>query len=242
MTSFLRSLGLVVSGLVLTAFPTVVSAQTCGLNMCGTGTLFVYVQVINGYTNTTVSPSNFTVQVSGQNVSLPSFPGSQSGTTLSLGGGSGYSVIIPQTLSGYVPSYSQGCNGTLYANQQATCVITMSGNTLGFYPVQPYPYPYTPSILSCTPAYQTVAAGQTATFTAQGSTAPYNWTTNDRSYLSAGPVLNVALQTAGIQTVTVTSGSQTGNCTVNVTAAINAPIIFPGTPGYVPTLQTNYIP
>ncbi len=238
--TFLRALGALLGGVALLTMPALVSAQTCTFGACGTGTLFVYVQVLNQYGTPTAVPGNFTVQITGQNPSPASFPGSQSGTTVSLSGGSAYTVSVPQTL-GYTPSYSQGCTGTLYGGQQATCVITMS-STPGFYPPQPYPYPYTPSVLSCAPAYQSVPAGQTATFTAQGGTATYNWTTANNTYLGVGSILNTTLQNAGVQTVTVTSGSQTATCTINVTAPSNGPIVYPGMPGFTPLITTNYIP
>ncbi len=259
MTITIRSLAffaLVLGGLLAMGAPALVSAQMvpCGWyyngsssSSCGTGTLLVYVQSLNGtgssyyygnygngnYGNgNSYSSSNFTVQVSGQNASPSSFVGSQSGTLVSITGGSSYSVTVPQAF-GYTPSYSVGCNGTIAANQQATCVVTMSaGSTYSSYP-QPYPYPYTYSTLSCNPSYQTVSAGQVATFTATGgNSGVYNWMTADRSYQGIGPVLNTSLESSGTQTVTVSDGYQTATCTVMV--VVNGVITYPGSQTYIP--------
>ena len=204
---------------------------------CAPGNLLVYVQVTNNYNNGyNVAPSAFTVAVSGLNASPATFPGSLSGTQVSVVGG--YSVTALQ-LAGYTPSYSTGCNGTLTNGTQALCVITESNTT----PYNNYPTPYngyyynTP--LSCTPSYQTVNLGQTTTFVAQGGDySQYNWTANGRSYLNVGPTLNLALQQTGTQNVTVTNGSNTATCTVNVVTS-GAPVSIINPASYTGTFTTT---
>jgi len=254
MTTFIRSAAfsalVLVSGAFLYA-PIHASAQvsSCGFygnynTSCGTGTVLVYVQVINNQ-NASYTPSNFQVQISGQSASPSTFAGSQNGTLVTLTGGSGYSVTVPQSM-GYTPSYSAGCSGIAYANQQATCVVTMSGSSN--YSTFPQPYPYNPytfqySALTCYPSYQSIPLGQTANLTATGGTGTiYNWSIPGRSYQGTGQVLNIGFQTTGTQLVTVENGSQIATCTVRVTD--------PGTPAYIggynnpvtPGLQATYVP
>lgn len=221
MSKFVASL-FVGLGLLL---PSLSFAQTTG-----TGLLNVYVQVTNPVGGL-VTPGSFTVTVSGQNPSPVTFPGSQSGTLVSLNPGS-YSVGITSGPAGYTASYSSGCNNSLIASQTHTCVVTMSTSQVSFPYPTPYPYPYQPQALLCTPAYQTVAAGQPATFTAQGGIGgAYNWSTSDRNYPNAGPLLSVVLTSSGSQLVTVTNATQSATCSVNVTAS-----------GYYPNIPTYPTP
>jgi hypothetical protein len=217
-------------------------------------TLLVYVQVPNQSYGTNLSPSNFTVSISGNSPSPASFTGSLSGTQVVFGAGStGYSATVVNNAGyGFTPSYSTGCSGTLAASQSATCVITVSASNNYYSYPQPYvctqQYPYSclsPQPLTCSPSYQTVSAGQTATFVATGGTGgSYNWTTPSQTYLGTGSILNTSLPSAGTQNVTVTNGSQTANCTVNVVAGIypsnayNTPIY--GSNAVYPTVTTAY--
>src|ERR1700733_659118 len=147
MKSFFASVLLAVGILV----PSLAFAQTPG-----TGVVDVYVQVINpsctdynynnqpynnsyDYCGQTVSPSNFTVTVSGQSPSITNFQGSQSGTIVSLNSGS-YNVYVSGNQNGYTPTYSTGCNDTIGGGQSQTCVITMSAENQynNYYPSPPY--------------------------------------------------------------------------------------------------------
>ncbi len=224
---------------IVGAVPAIASAQSvsCGWygtspQYCGTGTLLVYLQVLN-QGSAPYSSSNFTVNVTGQNALPSSFSGSLSGTIVSLTGGSSYAVNVPDSY-GYQPSYSAGCNGTIATGQQSTCVITMNASNQYYSNPVPYPYPYSYPSLSCSPQYQTVPAGQITTFTAVGgSSSTYDWTTPTQNYLDVGSVLNTALQTTGTEVVTVTNNSQSATCTVNVVA--NGPILYPGsTNSFIP--------
>ena len=183
---------------------------------CTPGNLSVVMQVIGQNINgITRNPSDFSIAVAGANASPSSFPGSQSGTSVSVGG---QYVVTVLPMQGYTPSYSVGCTGTLINNNSATCVITENNyyNNYNSFPT-PYPYQYATPALTCVPPTQTVNLGQTVTFSAQGGDySQYNWQTPTRSFLNIGEVLNVAFTQTGTQAVTVTNGTQTATCTVNV--------------------------
>ncbi len=211
----------------LVAVPALSFAQVytpCGSwysnNSCNPGVLHVYMLVNNNPTYSyTRQPSDFTVSVQAQNPSISSFPGSQSGVSVTLAGS--YSVQVAQ-IQGFNPTYSIGCTGTVTQGQEATCVITESASTAYYNAPQPYPYsyPYTNSVLTCLPAYQTVVLGQSVSLTAVGGSAPYSWSTPDATYPAIGAAFNSTPRVSGVQTVNVTSGTQTATCTVNVVAAL----------------------
>ena len=204
---------------------------------CAPGNLHVYVQALSGnQTGQVRHPSDFAVVVNGQTVSSNSFPGSQSGTTVSVGGA--YNVTV-QAMQDYTPTYSVGCNGSVMNGQEATCIITENQTSSYYGAPQPYQYPYVPQVLSCASNYQTVALGQTATFTVQGSSqGPYNWATPTQTYQAAGPILNVSFLNTGVQTVQVSNGTQIATCTVNVVT--NGPANVYPTPAT--SLVTSYVP
>jgi hypothetical protein len=222
---------------------------------CTSGDLLVYVQVTsnnsynnnynnnynNGYNNYNQAPSNFTVAVSGLNANPSTFPGSLSGTQVTVAGS--YSVTALQ-LQGYSASYSSGCTGTLSQGQSALCVVTESNSYSSYNQYStPYLYNYSYNVpLSCTPSYQTVNLGQTTTFTANGGDySQYNWQTPQRAYLNVGPVLNVAFTQTGTQTVSVTNGTDVESCTVNVVVSgAPAPVVVnPYNPIYPSTYSSN---
>ena len=106
-----------------------------------TGSLTVYVQVNNKYDGYR-SPSDFTIQVSGANPSQRYFAGAQNGTTVRLNGP--YNVSLYNQV-GYNPTYSQDCSGTLNANENKVCYVTLTSTyTNNYYPYNynPYSYPY----------------------------------------------------------------------------------------------------
>lgn len=91
-------------------------------------TLTVIKNVVNNGTGLLV-PSNFTMQVTGGHVSLPSFEGSQDGTTVTLYPGA-YSVdesaLIRNTTTphGYTKSLESTCSGTISLGQNIVCTVT----------------------------------------------------------------------------------------------------------------------
>lgn len=222
--------------------PSLASAQTATT----TGLLNVYVQVLN-QTGSSYVPANFTVTVTGQNPSPSSFQGSLSGTLVSLAAGS-YNATVPNQY-GFTASYSQGCQNTIVAGQTQTCLITMSAH-YQYPPSYPYPYPYPQQQnLTCTPAYQTIPAGRTATFTAQGGIGgTYNWFTNGRTYANVGPSFSTVIENSGSQLVTVTNGAQTATCSVTVSVTGGYFPNYPVYPNYTtpstvsPTYTYTYVP
>lgn len=84
--------------------------------------LTVIKHVINDNSGTQ-NAGNFTMNVTGANVAPnASFPGSETGTTVTINAGS-YSVG-ENTVTGYASSLSQDCTGTIALAQTKTCTIT----------------------------------------------------------------------------------------------------------------------
>jgi|GEM_PF-1454717 len=83
--------------------------------------LTVIKHVINDNSGTSTA-SDFTMQVTGTNVSNPSFPGSEAGTTVNVNAGS-YSVD-EGSHDGYTESKSADCSGTIALGQTKVCTIT----------------------------------------------------------------------------------------------------------------------
>ncbi len=92
-----------------------------------TSTLVVVKQVINNDAGTSTA-SDFTLNVTGTNVSQASFPGNASGTTITLDAGS-YSVS-ESTSTGYAATFSTDCSGTLAVGETKTCTVTNNDNAV----------------------------------------------------------------------------------------------------------------
>ena len=173
---------------------------------------------------------------------------------------------VVATAPGYYFTYSQDCSGFTPLNGAVRgCTITISTTpppsyntcSTGWYgstgctaPVVPYQGPYGQTSLSCSPSYQTVGAGQPATFTAAGGTpGGYDWTTTDRTTLNAGNSYTTIFQTIGEQTVLVSNGVQTASCTVDVVAGSGAVTYVGSSTGgttylgsSIPSIVSSYIP
>lgn len=168
----------------------------------------VFTQVINNSGGTRL-PTEFSFSVSGNNPSPAFFFGSASGVEVMLGTGS-YSINDSTVFGGYDTTRSSGCAGTIAAGETRTCSITKDDRGI----ISPVT-----SALACHPPRQAARVGFPVAFTAMGGSGSYNWATADRTYLNVGPTLSAVLQTAGTQTVIVTSGAQTAVCVVDVLAA-----------------------
>jgi hypothetical protein len=84
--------------------------------------LTVIKNVVNDYGGI-LTEGNFTINVTGTEVSLPSFPGAVSpGTTVTLDAGA-YSVA-ETPVTGYEATYSADCSGTILVGETKTCTIT----------------------------------------------------------------------------------------------------------------------
>lgn len=66
--------------------------------------------------------SDFTINVTGENPSESTFPGSESGTTITLDPGD-YS-IDENSFGGYEKTLGENCSGTISSGQSLTCIIT----------------------------------------------------------------------------------------------------------------------
>jgi len=85
-------------------------------------TLHVIKTVINNNGGTAVA-SDFTLNVSGTNVSTSSFAGSTTGVDVTLDAGS-YEITEPVVPTGYSQTGSGDCSGTIVAGETKTCTIT----------------------------------------------------------------------------------------------------------------------
>lgn len=83
--------------------------------------LTVIKKVVNG-SGGTKTAADFTMQVTGTGVSLPSFPGSETGTTVTLKAGA-FSVD-EAAAAGYAKSFAGDCSGTIAVGEAKTCTIT----------------------------------------------------------------------------------------------------------------------
>lgn len=196
----------------------------------GNARLIVYVNVEN-FRGGNYVPSNFRLTINGNNASSPTFYGSANGTTITLDPGN-YSVM-PEQKSGYTSRQSGVCSGYINYGQTQTCTVTYSDTGYTGQCNQYYQnncqYPYQNLPLSCNADVQSAPVGGTVTFRALGGGSAYTWATAWTSYPNIGPALSVSFPTAGLQTVTVTSGSQSAVCN----------IMIGGTAGY-PYQQYGY--
>lgn len=102
----------------------VVKNGTATITLCNAkdrATLTVIKHVINDNGGSAVA-SNFTMEVSGTNVSDSEFPGDENGTTITLDTGA-YSVD-EQAYPGYTKTIGSDCAGTLVNGDHKTCTIT----------------------------------------------------------------------------------------------------------------------
>lgn len=99
-------------------------------------TLTVIKAVVND-DDGTLDAGDFTLNVAGTNVSDASFPGDESGTTVTLNAGT-YSVTEDPD-AGYAPSFSNGCAGTIGVGEARTCTVTNNDIAVVIPPVEPVP-------------------------------------------------------------------------------------------------------
>jgi hypothetical protein len=97
----------------------------------------------------TKKPSDFTITVSGNNPSPKSFPGSSSGTFVTMRSGS-YKVTEDNGIPGYSTSYSSGCSGDASGGVPIKCNISNQYQTNPAPPPPPSPTPKKPSSITIT--------------------------------------------------------------------------------------------
>ena len=104
------------------------------------------------------------------------------------------------------------------AGQAATCSVTVVAATSGS--------------LVCSPAVQNVTLGQTASVSATGGTGTYVWSAPDLTIINPnGSGFSASYASAGLKTLTVTSGGVSSTCAINVLAGVYVPPVPPVTPG-----------
>lgn len=86
-----------------------------------TSTLTVIKNVINDDSGTS-TPADFTMMVSGTNVSTSTFPGSSTGTLVTLNAGA-YAVTEASSTN-YTTTLSADCSGNILAGENKTCTVT----------------------------------------------------------------------------------------------------------------------
>lgn len=95
------------------------------------------------------------------------------------------------------------------------------GWNINTYPVcgnnpPPPPPPPPPATLTCAPENQTANVGDVTAFSAQGGNGTYTWTSPGSPATGVGTNFSSAFSTSGQETVTVSSGNQTANCSVTI--------------------------
>ena len=124
--------------------------------------------------------------------------------------GSQFAVSYP-SVGVYTVNVSSG-------SQSASCTVNVVAST-------------TAGSLVCSPAVQSVALGQTATFSATGGNGAYIWSAPDLTITNPnGSGFSASYASAGLKTMTVTSGSLATTCAVNVISNVTIPT-FPNTGG-----------
>lgn len=88
-------------------------------------------------------------------------------------------------------------------------------------------------VLTCSPSSQSVNINVNATMTAAGGTGTYSWTGGGTPATGSGASFATQWSTTGLRTVTVTSGTQTATCNVDVTSAPTLNVSLIASPGTI---------
>jgi hypothetical protein len=136
-----------------------------------------------------------------------------SGTNLNVtnSGGSQFAVSYPD--AGVYPITVSS------AGQTVTCNVNVIGAV-------------STNALGCFPATQSVALGQAASVSATGGTGTYVWSSPDLSIANPnGSGFSANYATAGLKTLTVTSGGLVTTCAINVlSSGVTVPVTTPTLP------------
>ena len=98
------------------------------------------------------------------------------------------------------------------AGQSATCNVTVTAAP-------------TSGSLVCSPAVQNVNLGATASVSATGGTGSYTWSSPDLTIANpSGSGFSANYASAGLKTLTVTSGGSSTTCAINVLAGTGTPV------------------
>jgi len=99
-----------------------------------TGTLIVIKHVVNISSGQALA-ANFTMIVNGTNVSTPSFPGNENGTTVTLD--AGFYNVTETGPGGYLQFFSADCSGIISQGDTKTCTITNGEPSVVLPPIDP---------------------------------------------------------------------------------------------------------
>jgi YVTN family beta-propeller protein len=133
----------------------------------------------------TVKPSAFTITVQGNNPLPRSFPGkSGEGVVVNLYPGR-YS-ITEEEVNGYTADYSDGCQGTIHAEEAKACIITNEEDIIPPSPLPPQPLPEIETItgfsapygIALNPGNGLVYVSNYGQFNTTGTVSVINGTTN----------------------------------------------------------------
>jgi len=195
-------------------------SETFDVSALSNGTYNFTVQVRDTYGKTDTANGSFTINRAAPTYTLTvTKAGTGTGTVTSSPAGincgadcsqsynEGTSVTLTatpgtgSTFAGW--SGAADCSdGVAYMGQSKTCTATFN-TSVGSAP-------------TCSPASQTVAPGQTASFNASGGTGSYTWSGGGTPATGSGSSFNTSYSTTGGKIVTVTSGGLSGTCSVTV--------------------------
>jgi hypothetical protein len=120
---------------------------------------------------------------------------------------------------GGTPATGNGADfSSFFSTSGAKTVTVTDGNQTAQCGVNVIPPAPTP--LSCQPQTQTVNVGDIAVFSATGGNGNYFWSSPGVPSSGVGTNFSSAFSTSGTKTVTVTDGTQTRQCSVNVNQVI----------------------
>jgi hypothetical protein len=137
---------------------------------------------------------------------------SWSGPNLTVTNGGGSQFAVSYSSAGTYPITVSS------AGQTATCTVNVGGTV-------------STNALTCFPATQNVALGQTASVSATGGDGNYTWSSPDLSIANpSGSGFSASYSSVGTKTLTVSSGGLVTTCAVNVIANGTITPVTPGLP------------
>lgn len=175
---------------------------------------FGFALTSSAQTALTCSPSSGSVAVN-QSITLTATGGDGSyvwsGNNLNITNPTGQQFMVSYNQAGAYQVNVQS------AGQTAICTVNVVSSTSGD--------------LLCLPATQTIALGQSSSYTATGGDGTYQWSASDLSIANpTGSGFTASYASSGTKTLTVSSAGQIATCTTIVMASSPAPG-FPSTGG-----------
>jgi uncharacterized repeat protein (TIGR01451 family) len=179
------------------------------------GTLTIIKHVVNDNGGTKTS-GDFTLNVTGQNVSAVSFAGSEVGTDVTLDTGT-YSVD-ETAASGYTKTLSADCAGTIAKNEQKTCTITNDDNA---------PIVVPPRHITITAPILTIDKTVNATTAQPNGQLAYTIVVKNTGTATAENVVITDTLPAGLTFADVTGSTRTWNLGSSLTPGQTTTLTYP---------------